>query len=183
MGTLIQVGKEFTLFKEKHQALVDGSYFEALDEKDGFIMTTYLANMVNKEKTYMREEQINVRMIKEGNKILFITRYGLSPLMFEVSFDPTLYGDERAMQIAFDNHMVTFISVERSNNEIQTLRTANFPMKLKQALITAWSSAFNEENYSRNYAEWVNGLYRYDMWTLWEMAEDVGFFGERGIFE
>ena len=56
-------------------------------------------------------------------------------------------------------------------------------MKLKQAYITAWSSAFEEENYSENYTKWLDHLYQYDTWTLWENATDVGYFGENGILE
>lgn len=183
MVTNITVGEEFTLFREKHFNLMDGCVLEALEDRDGFLMTIYLNNMSREEKDLLNHRTIKTRMIKNGNKVLFITRYGDSPLMFEASFDPTLYKDLRAMQITFENHMVTFVGVERATNEVQTLRMANFPMKLKQALITAWSSAYEDENYSMKYANWVQSLYRYDMFQLWEMAEDVGYFGEKGYLE
>lgn len=181
--TTINVGDEFKLFHERRFLLTDGGYFEAIEDNGGFIMPIYLTFMEESEKALLREEMIHVRMIKEGNKILFMTRYGNSPLIFEANFDPTLYGDKRAMQIAFHNHMVTFIGVERSDNRIQTIRQANFPMKLKQALITAWSSAYDESDYSSNYTEWIDGLYRYSTFELWEMGENVGYFGERGLLE
>ena len=181
--TQISVGEKFTLFQERYHSFNDGGYFEALEDNDGFIMTVYLAGMDETEKTILGNEIIQARMIKDGNKILGLIRYGDSPLIFEMSFDPTLYKDKRAMQIAFDNHMLTIVGVERSNNVVQTLRMSNFPMKLKQAFITAWTSAYEEENYSENYTKWLNHLYQYDTVTLWKNATDVGYFGEKGLLE
>jgi hypothetical protein len=183
MGTQINVGDEYTLYKEAVPHLQDGSYFEALDDESGFIMTTYLTDMSEEEKFLLRNGVINARMIREENFILFILRFGHSPLMFEVSFDPTLYKDRRAMQITFDNHMVHFVGVEKRTNTVQTLRTANFPMKLKQACITAWHNAYNDLDYSRKYMEWYDGLLSFSTPELWEKGEDVGFFGEKGVFE
>lgn len=181
--TTIQVGKKFDLFK-RNSGFSDGCYFEALPDNGGFFMTVYLGGMDVMEKQILESEIIRARMIKEGNKILFLIRYGESPLVFEANFDPTLYNDDRAMQIAFDNHMVTFVGVERSDNTVQTLRQANFPMKLKQSLITAWASAYEEKNYSGNLASWVDELYcAYTTLELWDIAENVGYFGEKGIFE
>lgn len=182
MFTTIKVGERFDLFRDRF-GMSDGSYFEALEDNDGFMMVTYLGGMDETEKKALEYETIHTRLIRDGNKIMFLNRYGNTPLIFEVTFDPTLYGDKRAMQIAFNNHMVMFVGVERSNNTVQTLRMANFPMKLKQALITAWTSAYEEENYSENLRVWTNRLYQYDTMTLWKNAEDVGFFGEKGLLD
>jgi hypothetical protein len=181
--TEISVGGKFTLFQERYNSFTDGCYFEALEDNDGFIMTIYLAGMDQEEKTILESQKIHAKIVKDGNKILGLIRYGDSPLIFEMGFDPTLYKDKRAMQIAFDNHMLTIIGVERSNNIVQTLRMTNFPMRLKQAFITAWSSAYEEEDYTERYTKWLNYLYQYDTWTLWENATDVGYFGERGLLE
>ena len=55
-------------------------------------------------------------------------------------------------------------------------------MKLKQALITAWTSAFEEEDYSINYTKWLNSIYhQYSVAELWDIAEDVGHFGEKEV--
>ena len=125
---------------------------------------------------------MRTRIIKKDNKILFLIRFGDSPMIFEVSFDPTLYKDKRAMQIAFDNHLTTFVTVDRIDNKVKTLRIANFPMKLKQALITAWSSAYEEEEYSKKYTEFIDHIYNgYSTLELWEVGENTGFFGEGGL--
>jgi hypothetical protein len=181
--TEIMVGKKFTLFQERYHSFTDGGYFEALEENAGFIMTVYLAGMDEAEKMILESENIQARIVKDGNKILGLIRYDDSPLIFEMSFDPTLYKDKRAMQITFNNHMLTIIGVERSNNVVRTLRVTNFPMRLKQAFITAWTSAYEEENYSKNYTKWLNHLYQYDIMTLWNNATDVGYFGEKGLLE
>jgi hypothetical protein len=179
--TEISVNKKFTLFQERYNTFNDGCYFEALEDNEGFFLTVYLGGMDEKEKEILESREIQAKMIKEGNKVLGLIRYEDSPLIFEMSFDPTLYKDKRAMQIVFDNHMLTVVGIERSNNVVQTLRMANFPMKLKQAFITAWTSAFEEENYSEHYTKWLDHLYQYDTWTLWENATDVGYFGENGL--
>lgn len=187
MGTLIRVGEEFTLFKEKiphyKAAYTDGSYFEALEENDGFVMATYLTDMSHEERNLLKIGTIHARIIKENQKILAILRFGHSPLMFEISFDPTLYQDKRPLQIAFYNHMVTFISIERRTNIIQTIRVANMPMRLKQAFITSWDNAYNNPNFSEEYTEWVDSLMSFSTIELWNKGESVGTFGEKGVFE
>lgn len=186
MITTLQVNKEFELFKEKHHSFFDGSYFEALEDNNGFMMVTYLVDVSNEEEFIYSVEPMKASMVKEGNKILFLVRFGNSPLIFEASFDPTLYKDKRAMQIAFDNHMVTFILVERRTNEIKALRYANFPMNLKMALISAWGRALEEEdaNFSAEYRDWVLELCMENETTeLWDLGVDIGRFGEKGIFE
>jgi hypothetical protein len=177
----IQVGEPFTLFRNK---LGDGSYFESLDDNGGFIMATYLYHMSPEERDLLWGGEIHTKMIREGNKIIFLLKFGDSDLINEVYFDPTLYNDKRAMQIAFDNHMVQFVSIERSNNIIKTLRMANFPMNLKQACITSWSKAYDEQNYSENYGNWIGQLMaNYSTLELWAKGEYAGQFGEKGLLE
>jgi hypothetical protein len=183
MGTLLQVGDKFTLFKEKHAGFIDGSYFEALEDNGGFMMVTYLSHMQYEEMLLMQGETIHASYIKENNKVLFLIKFGESDLVFEVSFDPTLYKDKRAMQIAFNNHMVTFVSVEKLTNEIVTLRYANFPMELKLALIAAWQEAFEEKNFSDSFTNWVTKLQDHSVLRLWDLAKSAGYFGEKGAFE
>lgn len=181
--TTIAVGQQFDLFKEKgFRLLNDGCYLEALESDDGFMMVLFLAGLKPDEKEILETEIMRTRIIQQGNKILFLIRFGESPMVFEASFDPTLYKDQRAMQIVFNNHMLTLVTVERFDNTIQTLRYTNFPMKLKQALITAWDSAYQEPNYSENYTEFLDGLYlRFSTLDLWEIATPTGFFGEGGL--
>lgn len=181
--TRIAVGEKFDLFKEKEfRFMSDGGYLEALDDNDGFIYALYLTGISPDEQELLENEIMRTRMIKDGNKIMFLIRFGDSPLIFEASFDPTLYRDRRAMQIAFDNHMLTLVAIDRIDNKVKSLRMANFPMKLKQALITAWTSAFEDEEYYIKYPEFLNGLYnRYSTLELWEIAEPTGFFGEGGL--
>jgi hypothetical protein len=179
--TRIQVGETFTLFRNK---LDDGSYFEALDDNGGFMMATYLYNMSPEERELLWSGEIHTKMIREGNKLMFLLKFGESELINEVYFDPTLYNDKRAMRIVFDNHMVQFVGIERSNNIIKTLRMANFPMNLKQACITEWSKAYHEENYSENYGNWIGELMaKYSTLELWAKGEYVGQFGEKGLLE
>jgi hypothetical protein len=181
--TTISVGEPFELFKEERfRFMPDGGYLEALDDNDGFMFTLYLTGIEYREVEILDNEIIRARMVKDGNKILFLVRFGDSPLIFEASFDPTLYRDRRAMQIAFDNHMLTFVVVDRTDNIVRSLRMANFPMKLKQALITAWTQAYEEEDFSHKYTEFLDYLYRrYSTLELWDVAEPTGFFGEGGL--
>jgi hypothetical protein len=181
--TTICVGETFELFKEKEfRFMSDGGYLEALDSNDGFIFALYLTGISPEEQEILENEIMRTRIVKDGNKIMFLIRFGDTPMIFEASFDPTLYKDRRAMQIVFDNHMLTFVTIDRIDNKVKALRVANFPMKLKQALITAWSSAYEEEDYYIKYPEFLNYIYnRYSTLELWEIGENTGFFGEGGL--
>lgn len=174
----IAVGEKL-LFFEKPKSFNDGCYLEALNDNEGFIQVIYLGNITQDEINVLSSEPIHTRMIKEGNKILFINKYGNTDLLFEVSFDPTLYNDRRAMQIQNTNNTVIFIGVERFSNTVSFIRLANFPERLRQELSLAWESAYNEKDYSKNYTKWLDELQKFEVLQLWEKAIDVGKFGEQ----
>jgi len=107
-------------------------------------------------KQSLRFDKIEVRIIEENNFLYTLLKFG-ETLMFELDFDPTLYKDDRIINIIKSN-LVHLISTESNNNLIQTLRLVNVPLKLFIKWHTIWINAKDIDNYSKKYKNWVFDL-------------------------
>ena len=177
--TSIEVGKPFPLFQDSNTHGINGCVFEVLD--DGiFILVIYLNNMQSEEKKILKKKKIHVKVIEEDEFILPLMRFGDTELLFEIDFDPFLYlskNDERFEKIGQSN-MVNIISIESTNNIVQTMRWVNMPLKLYNKMIATWNTV-NDLNYSKKYKNFINRFKRYGLLQLWNMGEYIGKMGER----
>lgn len=178
--TELSVGKPFELFTGKDMRGRDGAVFESLEEGYGFAFVVYLSNMKEEERNLLWSAKISVRMIQETDSFtLALLRFGNSPMIFEVVFDPTLYGDNRASQLTLKNNLVNIIGVESNTNIIQTLRVVSMPRKLMEKWRVAWDKAREQADFTEKYHKWVRDLdNRYSVFQLWDYASYIGKMGE-----
>lgn len=180
MGTLITVGQEFPLFQNgtKDMYGLDGGIFEALEDGDGYMYSLYLMNPIQEEILAVRTKTISVRVIQEDNFVLPLIRFGNTLMIFEMSFDPTLYKDARAFQFKDANNLLSIVLIDSSNGKVNALRQANLPLKLIQLCSEKWANAFLELDYSRKYKEWYHKLQSIPLEVLWDRALYLGKMGE-----
>lgn len=115
--------------------------------------------------------------------VLTLIKYGNTNLIFEMSFDPTLYKDERR-GIFFKSNMLTIIGVDSNTNIIKTLRYVSMPLKLHQLYKDAWSLALKRKEFSQKYMNWVDDLdKRYSVVQLWKMSKMYGQMGQDEWFK
>ena len=176
----LQVGKPFPMFTNSQRNMIstDGCIFEALPKDQGYILCLYANRMSKREYEILRHEEIKCKYIQEGDFILTLIGYGNTELMFEISYDPTLYKDGRGINFIKSN-MLTVVGIESTTNVINTLRYCNIPVKLYSKLITIWDKAKDIENYSQKYTNWMNDLdSRYSLLELWDIGVYAGEMGE-----
>jgi hypothetical protein len=177
--TKLQVGTPFELFIGRNMKGQCGAIIEQLAD-GGFCLVVYMDNMTTGEFLALREEKIHVRVIKETDDfVLTLLKYGKTPLIFELCFDPTLYKDDRR-GIFSKSNMLTIIGVESNTNTIKTLRMVSMPLKLHNIFIKAWNLALTREGFSEKYNAWINDLdSRYSVVDLWKMGENYGQMGQQ----
>jgi hypothetical protein len=176
--TSLIVGTQYELFKGRNMQGQDGAIIEML--QDGrYVLIVYLAGMTLEEQIALKTSKIHVRVIKETDDfILTLIRYGNSPLIFEMSFDPTLYSDERRKLFTKSN-MLHIIGVDSNTNIIKTLRYCSMPYKLFDVYKDAFKLALTRENFSQKYKNWVDDLdQRYTTVQLWGIAKNYGQMGQ-----
>jgi len=174
---ILEVGKPYELFITRNMQGQCGSYFE--QTADGkFCLVIYLDELTSEEELMLRFSKINVRAIKETDDFLLtIIQFG-DGAVFEMSFDPTLYTDERKGLFTKSN-MLTIIGVDSNTNIIKTLRYVNMPYKLHELMINAWSKALLRNDFSEKYRRWVNDLgEKYTIFELFDMGENCGYMGQ-----
>ena len=176
--TKLQVGTQFELFKGRNMCGQTGCIMEQLADSS-FALIVYMDNMTTGEFMTLKEDKIHVRVIKETNDfVLTLLKYGKTPLIFELCFDPTLYKDERRGVFGKSN-MLTIIGVESNTNIIKTLRMVSMPMKLFKLYNRAWELALKHDGFSEKYSAWLNDLTnRYTTVQLWGMSDGYGQMGQ-----
>lgn len=132
----------------------DGGYFEA--DENGFLFLLYIQGITAKEKRSLKNEIIRVRTIREDNKLLMMIRFGTSPIIFELSFDPTLYRDGRAYDLVENVNTVQIIGIDSKDNKLQLLRFVSVPAGLLNLWKECWQSAAGSSNFSQDYNRWLN---------------------------
>ena len=179
---VLKVGDIFELFYGRDMVGQDGCIFEKFKEGNEYCLVVYMSGINNKERELLRYSKILVRVIQEGNFILTMIRYGNSNLVFEYTFDPSLYKDGRMddlLKLKLRSNLIYIIGVESNTNIIQTLRLVNMPMELLKKYIIIWSEVDSMEDYSGKYVKWVDDLdNRYSVLELWDMGVYVGKMGE-----
>lgn len=176
--TVLEVGKPFELFYGRNMTGQTGCIFEQLNDGQ-FCLVVYMDNMSLEEVIALRTAKIQVRVIKETDDfVLTLIKYGNSPLVFEIAFDPTLYTDERRKMFEKSN-MLSIISVDSNSNSIKTLRYVSMPLKLYDLYRGAWSLALHREEFSERYTRWIDDLdRRYSVLELWSRGEKYGEMGQ-----
>ena len=178
--TAVSVGEEFTLFRDVVGKMkgIDGVICELLDDGH-FTIVIYMNNMSKKEKEILSEKQIYARIIEEGNFLLPIIRYGNSPLIYEIEFNPFLYYQDKRFDYVGKSNLVFIFGIESTTNIIKTMRYVNMPKKLYSKMVANWNSIYDVEEYNKEYKKWVNSFKNYHLFDLWERATYIGKFGEK----
>lgn len=154
----------------------DGGHFEA--DQNGFLFLIYLSGMKAKEKRSFKSDVVRARTIRDEDKLLTLIRFGSSPLIFELSFDPTLYKDERAYDLIEKTNTVQIICIDSKDNTLQVLRLVSMPNELRNTWHEYWERARNDANFSQEYTRWLNSLYSsHSVINLWNKAKNAGSFG------
>lgn len=180
MGTMIAIGETYPLFEKSMKMLnnQDGGVFEALENGDGFLYTMFLNQPSKEEINLVRTKDIKVRLIDEEPFVLPLIQFDNSRMIFEMSFDPTLYQDDRAFQMKQSNNVLTIVLVDSSTHVVHALRSANLPLRFIQRCGHVWAKAFLEPDFSNRYKQWFRKKQEIDLESLWEHALYLGKMGE-----
>jgi len=175
------IGDTFTYFGNSTSLLSqEGAILEALDLNQGYLYSIFYPAITPKEVCTITEFRANMRIIESPEGfILLLIRYGDTELVQEISFDPTLYEDKRALQFLKENNLMTIVCLNSHTNTIKGMRRANLPLKMIQRCKKSWTMAYSTPSFSENYRLWYQLLQmKYTTLQLWDAGEDVGYLGE-----
>lgn len=142
----------------------------------------YLRGISPTEKEAIRYNKILCRYHRENNFILAFLRFAGTPLIFELSFDPTIYPEPEwnaRQQNIEQTNIVTILGIDTENGLLKSIRRANLPQKLWEQWKECWGAAYYTPRYSTEYGKWLKKLEsKYSVMESWERAHDAGTFGE-----
>lgn len=175
----LQIGAPFPLFPKGTKTMQNqnGCIMEFLEEAS-FISMIFLRDMTELEKEMLLNAKIFVRVFAEDILKLFIVRFANSFLVFEMSFNPSLYKDDKSKLIEKSN-LLAIIGIESRNLKTQTIRLVNIPKAMHKALVDLTQDTKNFKNYNELYNNWYKDITsRYDTLKLWDMSYYLGRMGE-----
>src|SRR5690606_27619173 len=116
----------------------EGAYLEAVKD-DGFYALLCLPNISGKEKETLKTTKINVRIVENDGMLLTLIRFGSTPLIFELNFDPTLYPDQRAIELLDFSDLLQIVGIDTKDLTIQALRVVTIPRRLIDEWRKSWT--------------------------------------------
>ena len=178
--TSISVGEKFPLFQGKVPE-VDGAILEALEEGEGYSYQVYLSNMTERERDNISGGKVSIRVItNEEGFVLTLFQFQSNKFIFEAEFDPTLYEDDRALQLTESCNLINIYGIESTDNIVKAMRMASIPEKLAKIWSDNWKIALSNLGYSDAYRQWCNELKnKYSTEQLWDRAVYVGKLGDK----
>jgi len=176
---VIKVGEKLPVFGDAYMGS-EGAVFDTLGQGAGYILAVYLRNFSFQEKLLMESRKIEIRGIFDGPFCLLLFRLKGTPMIFECAFSPTKRDESDVLQFYLDNHMLTYVGVESTNNIVRTLGMGNLPRAFKHKCGITWGKALDMgEKHHDQFVKWYNDLdARYTIIQLWNRADKLGYVGE-----
>ena len=182
--TKLEVGKKFNLIRDEKaykRLKHDGVTFELLPE-GGYALIIHIANPTKKEIEKVKNEKYRINLLEDMDGRFILPLVKIGSLIFEINFDPTLYEKKESnlnnpKNLIKKSNILQVFLVDSSNLELKAIKTMNIPMKAFQKMVKIWGHAFDIENYSKKYSDWVNEQERFSVKQLWEFSHNYGKIG------
>jgi len=166
MWTKIEVGQPFLL---PNPGVRNGAVLEAA-RGGGLMLLIYLESMTQTEADTLRKDKIAVRAYREQDKLLLLFRFG-PELIFEVSFNPRRYSDERSNAVGKSN-LLHIVGIESSSNIVRLQRVVSISARLLAMMERYWGE--QSQVTPEKYDAWLERLTQCSVDELWEQGEYIG---------
>ncbi|MNS66067.1 hypothetical protein D3C72_992610 [compost metagenome] len=176
----IAVGEKFPLFPEGTKRVIgtDAAFFEANEFNQGYSLCVYLTDISFGDIQSFRNDKITMKVLQANDGIVLpLIKIG-NTMLFEMSFNPVLYSDDRYLQLAESNNILSMFLIESRTGTVKAIRQCNLPLKMIQICREAWSRAMLDPNFTAKFNEWSSRMSKYPIRTLWDRATSAGALGE-----
>jgi hypothetical protein len=184
MVVMIKLGDDFPLInmgkaKGQDTVMLEPLVSEDPDDVMGFALVFYLSDMSREESDIISSAEIETRAYVEDNFVAPVLLFKGTPLMFQLTYDPFLYTDERVTRLEYVN-ITHIFAVDSDTNIVKGLRMANLPVALRDLWLSKWAKAKNNPDYSEEYREWTSNLNNaIPLDVLWARSTPTGSFGDK----
>ncbi|MNS71914.1 hypothetical protein D3C72_1053060 [compost metagenome] len=156
----------------------DAAFFEANEFNQGYSFFVYLTDISFSDIYSFRNDKITMKILQANDGIVLpLTKIG-NTMIFEMSFNPVLYNDDRYLQLAESNNILSMFLIESRTGTVKAIRQCNLPLKMIQICKEAWSRAILDPNFTVKFNEWSSRMSKYPIRTLWDRATSAGTLGE-----
>ena len=158
-------------------AIRDGALFKFAEDGSAYL-PIYFFGMSNEEAQEIRTGKIRTAYLAEPPFWLGFIRIG--NIICELEVDPMLElnaGHSFSAELFRGNALVTILGIDSRGMVLKAGRVVTYPSKFLSSLYLTFSRFTPSSDYSRQYQAYLAHLRRFDEKTLWQRAEQSGFFG------
>lgn len=155
----------------------DGALFKFAEDGSTYL-PIYFFDMSNEEAQEIRAGKIRTAYLAEPPFWLGFIRIG--SIICELEVDPMLElnaGHSFSAEFFRENALVTILGIDSKGMVLKAGRAVTYPSKFLSSLYLTFSRFTPSGDYSRQYQAYLAHLRRFDEKTLWQRAEQSGFFG------
>lgn len=179
---MISVGEDFSLVQQR--VIGTGSVMELLDG-GMFLVAIYIPEITNKEIELLRNSTMKVKIFRVDDFAIYLVRLGESSMIFELTFDPTLYSQDKQQGI-FKSNIVLIVGIDSLTNQVKTLRMANMPKVMYETVLDILnntkryiSSITSKQLYPVLHKTTIETLRaKFSTTELWTLSAPAGKMGE-----
>jgi hypothetical protein len=114
------------------------------------------------------ENEVELKTVLNNDKVYLMIRFGDGDLLYEIFFDPTLYGQkERVKTDMKESNWVYTLLVDKKDKKIKAIKLINFPIDMFEKLTEAWEKALENPNYTEEYKEFCAAFFSHDIYYWW----------------
>lgn len=148
-----------------------------------FCLASYLMDITQEEEDYYTFNEIKAKYIIDNTESLLLTiiRYDGTDTIHEIIYDPTIYPNDEwaSRQSGLENcNNFLILLIDSSTGILRSMRRVKLPLPLWLLWIYVWGKALTINNYSKIYKEWLSDASTLPVMALWDLGQDVGYFGE-----
>lgn len=150
-------------------------HFSSFNNYGHFQLSLYIPERLEIDYKSFLKGRLEFRVLKDPKCKFLITliHFLENGLIYELPFDPQMneYSD------GLTSEDLSIIVVNSTKMDIMDEKELKIPPNLSDTWNLIWekSNDFKSPEYSREYLEWLNTLYSYDVDTLFEKSEFVCF--------
>jgi len=144
-----------------------GAVLELLD--GGFYFLKLVAEEIPHEiiEDFM-ENEVEFKAVLNNDKVYLMIRFGEGDLLYEIFFDPTLYGaKERVKKDMKESNWVYTLLIDKDDRKIKAIKLLNFPLDIFDKLTAAWERALENPNYTEEFKEFCAAFFSQDIYYWW----------------
>ena len=159
----IKIGQEYP-----YPITETGAVLELLPQGSYFLKLN-VDNLEDIDLQEFRDGDITIKSLFNSDKVYMLIRFGMSSLLHEIIFNPTLYKDKNnTRKYLKDSNLIYVVLIQAETKKVLGIKLVNFPLETFYKITDSWEKALDNLNYSEEFQAFITNFFSEDVVFWWE---------------